>query len=104
MKHFFAWWKEHDRIYVAIFWLIQLSVLALAAAAWYFWGWQYGAVAFVWLMCNAYNYAVGSQEICIDECESGYPELGIRKMFKNWRWLLPALAIVSAIIFLRLRQ
>ena len=83
MKHFFAWWKEHDRIYVAIFWLIQLSVLALATAAWYFWGWPYGIVALIWLRSNAYNYAVGSQRFIDDELKSGYPEFGIKEMFKS---------------------
>lgn len=104
MKQFFAWWKEHDRIYAAIFWMIQLSVLALAAAAWYFWGWPYGIVALIWLRSNAYNYAVGSQRFIDDELESSYPELGIKEMFKSWRRLLPVFAIVSAIIFLLLRQ
>lgn len=87
--------SEHRRV-ERYYYAIQLATICWIVISGFFLPIVWSIIAAVWFVLNAVSYHKGKYEICIDEYEyDGYPELGIEKMVKSWRWNIPVLLFLA---------
>lgn len=94
------WENKDKKFFIKLYRSIQLATLMLTVGLWYFLDWKYGLIGLAWLFNNAYTYETGSTEICIDECETGYPCFGIFKLLRSWCTFIPLACLAALIIFI----
>ena len=78
-----AYMQERKRC-ICIHQVIQWAIFVLTIIL-FFTNWRLGIISTAWFIWNAIAYESGCQSIVIDEYErDGYPELGLKRMFKSW--------------------
>ncbi len=60
--------------------------------------WKISVCAFYALIWNFVKYEKGRTDWVVDEYEDGYPEEGLRVMFKSWKWLSLQLVLLYALL------
>ncbi|MBR1373093.1 hypothetical protein IJ556_01410 [bacterium] len=96
-----AEWREYvdkERRCKVVYRLTQIVVACAAICLYYIFGLKYACLGLALYAWNMYWYYTGCQSQVIDEYEAdGYPQDGLRFMFKSWPWFA-----VLAVIFLYL--